>query len=102
MTPAEELRPAPEKMIGFGVSKLAWFRMLKNSARNCKVTASVRATRLNNDVSTLYAFGPRNAPRDTLPNVPVSGREKALGSKYLPVFLNSSTPRITFPLKLGL
>src|SRR5438093_10577514 len=101
MTPAEALGPVSEKTIGFGVSKLAWFKMLKNSARNCKFNPSRRATRLNNEVSTLNAPGPRSEPRDTLPKVPANGSRNALGSKYRPVFLNSSTPRIGFPLKLG-
>src|SRR5439155_5735988 len=101
MTPAEALGPVPEKTMGFGVLKFAWFKMLKNSARNCKLTASFRATRLNNEVSRLYAPGPHSAPRDTLPKVPASGSKKALGSKYLPVFLNPSAPRTTFPLKPG-
>src|SRR5262245_24040944 len=101
MTAAEELSPAPEKTIGFGVSKFAWFKMLKNSALNCKLRASLTATRLNNEVSTFHALGPRNAPRDTLPNVPVGGSKKAFGSKYRPVFLKPSIPRIGFPLKFG-
>src|SRR5439155_6754232 len=101
MTPAEELRLVPEKRIGFGVSKFAWFKMLKNSARNCKLTDSFRTTRLNNRVSALNALGPRSAPSDRLPKVPVGGSEEALGSKYRPVFLSPSAPRTTFPLKLG-
>src|SRR5213594_4580032 len=101
MTPAEELSTVPLKRTGFGVSKVAWLKTLKNSARNCRFKPSLRVTRLNNDVSTLYALGPRSAPRDTLPKVPVSGSEKALGSKYRPDFLNPSTPRIAFPLKSG-
>src|SRR5216117_4484036 len=56
---------------------------------------------LNSDVSTVVRGGPVKDPRATFPNVPESGSKKALGSKYRPVFLNSSTPRITFPLKLG-
>src|SRR5436309_15608554 len=101
MTPAAELGLVPENRIGLGVSKLAWFKMLKNSARNCKFRPSFRATRLNNDESTLNALGPWSEPRETLPKVPVGGSKNALGSKYRPVFLNPSAPRTAFPLKLG-
>src|SRR5262245_37983661 len=101
MTPAEALGLLPEKRIGFGVSKFTWLKMLKNSARNCKATSSVTATLLNSEVSAFHDLGPRYMPRDTLPKVPVGGSKKALGSKYRPVFLNPSAPRITFPLKSG-
>src|SRR2546428_14059587 len=101
MTPAEELRVVPLNRIGFGVSKFAWFKTLKNSARNCRFKPSLRVTRLNKDVSTLNNAGPRSAPRDKLPKVPVGGSKKALGSKNRPVFLKPSDPRTTFPLKSG-
>src|SRR5262245_39172760 len=84
-----------------GLLKFAWFRMLKASALNCKFNLSFRGIRLNNDMSRFQNPGPVNLPRDTLPKVPVAGNRKALGSKYRPVFLNPSTPRITFPLKAG-
>src|SRR5262249_35836833 len=84
-----------------GLLKFAWFRMLKASALNCKFNLSFRGIRLNNDMSRFQNSGPVNLPRDTLPNVPVGGSRKALGSKYRPVFLNPSTPKITFPLKSG-
>src|SRR5262245_11878968 len=62
------------------LTKFAWL-MLTNSARNCRLTPSVTATRLNNDASTLLASGPRSAPRDTLPKGPVRGSKKAFGSR---------------------
>src|SRR5215468_8520446 len=75
--------------------------MLKASALNCRFNLSLRGIRLNNDMSRFQNPGPVNLPRDTLPKVPVGGNRKALGSKYRPVFLNPTTPRIAFPLKSG-
>src|SRR5437899_8779096 len=76
--------------------------MLNASARNCKFNCSVIRILLKNDVSIIVRGGPVKDPRETFPNVPESGNEKAPGSKYLPVFLNPSTPRITGPLKAEL
>src|SRR5262245_638280 len=84
-----------------GLLKFAWLRMLKASALNCRFNLSFRGIRLNNDMSTFQNPGPVNLPREILPKVPVSGSEKALGSKYFPVFLKLSTPKIGFPLKSG-
>src|SRR3989442_6100480 len=75
--------------------------MLNASARNCKFNCSLMRILLKNDVSITVRGGPVNEPRDTFPKGPESGNEKAPGSKYRPVFFNPSTPRITFPLKLG-
>ena len=41
--PAEELMAPLEKTIGLGEAKFAWFRELKNSARNCRLARSVTA-----------------------------------------------------------
>src|SRR4029077_1580546 len=76
--------------------------MLKASARNCKFHCSLMLIFLNSDVSKVVRAGPVKEPRDVFPNVPESGNENAPESKYRPVFLNPSTPRITGPLKAGL
>src|SRR5437667_2715675 len=84
-----------------GLLKFAWLRMLKASARNCRFNFSFNGIRLNSDMSRFQKPGPVNLPREMLPKVPADGNRNALGSKYLPVFLNPSTPRITGPVKLG-
>src|SRR5260370_10216092 len=70
------------KTIELGYAKLAWFRMLKSSARNWSVYRSLIWNFLKKEVSTSTKPGPRNDPRETLPKVPATGIRNALGLKY--------------------
>src|SRR3982751_983325 len=57
-----------------GLAKLAWFRMLKNSARNCRLKRSEPiGMRLNRPVSQLMNLGPVSAPFPPFPYVPAAG-----------------------------
>ena len=57
----------------FGVEKLVWLRILKNSARNCNPSRSVRCALLEAEKSSPKSPGPVSESRETLPNVPVAG-----------------------------
>ncbi len=81
INPTEGLILVPEKIVAFGLRKLARFRRLKTSARNCKLNLSLMVNFLNNEVSSVAKPGANNEPRDTFPMVPASGNEKAQGSK---------------------
>lgn len=69
ITPAVGETPdvADEYTTVFGVPKLAWFRMLKNSARNCRRNRSEIAAFLSAEKSTVVRPGPINVSRPTLP-----------------------------------
>src|SRR5262249_15222247 len=97
--PTAGLYVRTEKTAGLGEAKFVWLVTLKASARNCKVRFSSMVNFLNSDVSRINRPGPVKNPRGELPKVPDRGSTNALGSKYRPVFLKPSTPRITGPLK---
>ena len=50
------ITPFPPKL---GALKFGWFRMLKNSARNCREKRSVSWKALNVEKSKLWYFGPK-------------------------------------------
>jgi hypothetical protein len=58
---------ADENTTGFGVAKFAWFRILKNSARNCKLTLSDTRVFFNTDRSSSAKPGPVNVSLPTFP-----------------------------------
>src|SRR5208283_5891223 len=70
--------------------------MLKNSARNCRLTRSVIAVFLSAEKSTVVSPGPVKTSRPTLPYVPFGGTSNALGLKYW-----LGPPRVTGPEKAG-
>ena len=80
--PADALVALPEKTIGLGELKLAWFRILKTSARNCSLYLSVNDVFLNNDMSKLASPGPLKEPLPTFPQVPDTGKLKAAGLNH--------------------
>src|SRR5689334_3477472 len=86
---------APKRMV-LGYAKLAWFRMLKSSARNWSVYRSVIWNRLKNEVSTSTRPGPRSDPRETLPKVPATGIRNALGLNH-----RSGLPKTMGPVTFG-
>ena len=83
---------AVENTTVFGVLKLARFRRLKNSARNCILTRSVTAVLFSTEKSTVAVPGPMRVSRPTLPKVPLGGTANAVGLKYW-----VGLPRITGP-----
>src|SRR5580658_2469943 len=69
MTPAVGEIPevAEENTTAFGIPKFARFKMLKSSARNCRVTFSESAVFLIADRSSSATPGPMSVSRPTLP-----------------------------------
>ena len=56
-----------------GFAKLVWFRILKNSARNCKAPVSPRngkGVSFAIEKSSVLKFGPLMIPREALPRNP--------------------------------
>ena len=94
--PADGLIAVPEKTIGLGEEKLAWFRMLKASARNCSLYLSVIDVFLNNDMSQVASPGPLKESLPTFPQVPETGKIKACGLYHW-----FGVPVIIGPLKAG-
>jgi len=68
---------AEENTTGFGVAKFAWFRILKNSARNCKLTLSDTRAFFNTDKSSSANPGPVKVswPFDPEPSMPIQVAE---------------------------
>ena len=92
----------PEKRIGFGVSKFAWFKMLKNSARNCKLKPSRTATRLNNEESTLYKrVAPKRAARHVTES-PGRRQQERIGIEIPAGFLEPVRPQSHLPFEVGI
>src|SRR5438034_1037130 len=58
-----------------GFSQLVWFRTLKNSARNCSLTRSVRPKFFNSPESRFQKLGPWTMLRP-LPFCPGGGMQK--------------------------
>src|ERR1035441_6075480 len=68
--------------MALGGPKLAWFRRLKNSARNCSLTFSKMAMVLNSERSRVPRPGPVSVALPKFPYVPKGGRVKALGLNH--------------------
>src|ERR1700683_4082668 len=70
--------------------------MLKNSARNCRLSRSLSRNFLAKETSVVASPGPCSTLRPAFPYVPGVGWMNASGLKY-----SVGPPRITGPLKLG-
>ena len=79
-----------------GAAKLLWFRILKNSARNCNPSRSRSGTFLTAERSKPKSPGPVSESRETLPKVPAAGCKNACGLKYW-----LGLRRYRLPLKAG-
>ena len=82
MSPAEGLIVLPANTMGLGVAKFVWFKILNNSALNCRLILSVMGVTLENDISKLTKSGPVYIPLPRLPYVPGTGRAKAFGLNH--------------------
>src|ERR1700733_9548231 len=60
-----------------GWPRLTLLNRLKKSARNWRLSCSLRLTDFDTDKSVLMYPGPRNESRPMLPKVPTSGRANA-------------------------
>ena len=67
MAPAVGETPDGVKTIRFGVLKLVWFRMLKNSARNCRFNRSLTLVSLMAEKSQSKRPGPVSVSRPKFP-----------------------------------
>src|SRR5258706_8290637 len=68
--------PCRSKSTIFGVSKLAWLRALKNSARNCVFSLSLILKFLKREKSRFESPGAVSVLRPRFPNVYWAGKEK--------------------------
>src|ERR1700733_10430389 len=74
----------PPDTEAFGLANAVLLKVLKNSLRNCIFNRSLIGMFLNRPMSKLSNSGPRNAPFDSVPKVPVAGRTKDAGlSQFL-------------------
>src|SRR5438094_5111054 len=62
-----------------GCPRFAWFRTLKNSARNVRFEFSFTLNRLNTAKSIFTILGPMMVPRPTLPRKPGTGLRNPRG-----------------------
>lgn len=87
MSPAEGLTTGAEpgemeKMVVLGVAKFERFKMLKNSARNCRLIFSAMLVFLKTEKSTSANPGPVSVPLPTFPYVPGVGTVNAAGLNH--------------------
>src|ERR1700730_8271820 len=59
----------------FGLAKLGWLKILKNSARNCRTRRSVRCVSLKIEKLNSLNAGPRRLLRPMLPKCRVPARQ---------------------------
>ena len=67
ITPAVGETPVGVNTIAFGALKFARFRMLKSSARNCRLARSPKRNSLRNDKSHVASPGPASVSRPRFP-----------------------------------
>src|SRR5262249_53064963 len=70
-------------MLPLGRPKFGWFRILKNSARNCALKASEILLFLLTLKSKFLKLGPSRRFRAALPCVPTAGCVKAVRSNHI-------------------
>src|SRR6516225_1712976 len=99
IAPAVPETPVGVKVIRLGVLKLARLRMLKNSARNCKLKRSRSCVFLMAEKSQVARPGPTRLLRVALPQNPLlgGGCRKNAG-----LYHRVGVPMIALPLKFGL
>src|SRR5215831_14235505 len=99
IAPAVPETPVGVKVIRLGVLKLARLRMLKNSARNCRLSRSRSCVFLMAEKSQVTSPGPTRLLREALPQNTLfgGGCRKTLGLYHC-----VGVPMIVLPVKLGL
>ena len=80
--PADGLMAPLENTVVLGGLKFERFKMLKNSARNCRLVFSVMLVFLKRERSTSANPGPDNVPLPKFPYVPAVGKRKAAGLNH--------------------
>src|SRR5579863_5686385 len=101
MSPAEGLIAGAEPgvieyTVVLGGPKFERFKILKNSARNCRLVFSVMPVFLKTEKSTFASPGPVSVPLPKFPYVPGVGTRKAAGLNHW-----SGFPVTTGPVKAG-
>ncbi len=98
ITPAVGETPLGVNTTAFGVLKFAWFRILKNSARNCIRIRSRIGVSFSSEKSHVVRPGPVSVSRPRFPSNPLlfGGARNAAGLKY-----SFGLPIITGPVKFG-
>src|SRR5262249_17800768 len=89
---------APDPKVVLMPLKLAWLKMLKNSALNCRFTDSVMRLFLKKDMSHLWVPGSRMMLRPALPKKPGAGSAKAAVLNHCWTVLAPSTSPTRFGL----
>src|SRR6516165_4263423 len=99
MAPAVPETPVGVKVTRLGVLKLARLRMLKNSARNCRLRRSCSVVFLMAEKSQVARPGPTRLLREASPQKPLLG-----GGCWKNAGLNhcAGVPMMALPLKFGL
>ena len=99
ITPAVPETPEGVNTIRLGVLKLARFRRLKISARNCRLSRSRSGVFLMAEKSQVARPGPYRLFRVALPQNPLlgGGCRKTAGLNHC-----VGVPRMAFPVKFGL
>ena len=93
---------APAPKVVLMPLKLAWLKMLKNSALNCRFTDSVMRLFLKKDTSHLWVPGSRMMLRPASPKKPGAGSAKAAvlnSQERAYIHSNLANYILTLPLK---